>query len=65
MSLKHFHIVFITVTVLFFGLLAAWCLLYPALPQMYRIMGWVSAVFGVGMLVYGICFFRKMKTLTQ
>ena len=63
MSLKHFHIAFVTITVLFFAGLAAWCLLVTGLPEMYRIMGWISAVCAVGMFVYGILFLKKVRTL--
>lgn len=63
MSLKNFHIAFVTVTVLFFAGLAAWCLLIDGLPAMYRSMGWLSAASSLGMLVYGIRFFKKVKAI--
>lgn len=63
MSLKHFHIAFVSVCTFFFAVLGAWCLLVDALPDMYRIMGWLSLACGVGMLVYGIRFVRKTRTL--
>lgn len=65
MSLKHFHIAFVTVTVVFFGGLAAWGLLVDGLPQMMRVLGWVSLVCAAGMLVYGISFYKKMKSLAR
>ncbi|HQZ26543.1 MAG: hypothetical protein KBF76_04980 [Verrucomicrobiales bacterium] len=65
MSLKHFHIAFIAVTVLFFSGFAAWCLLVPDLPGMFVAMGWGSIACAVGMLIYGIRFFKKMATIRQ
>lgn len=63
MSLKHFHIAFVSVCTFFFAVLGAWCLLVDALPDMYRVMGWLSLSCGVGMVVYGIRFVRKTRTL--
>lgn len=63
MSLKHFHIAFIAVTVLFFSGFAAWCLLVPGLPKMYLVLGWGSIVCAVGMLIYGIRFFKKAASI--
>jgi len=65
MSLKNFHIAFVSITVLFFSGLAAWCLLVNGLPDLYRIMGWISVVCAVGMLVYGILFLKKTRNLIQ
>ena len=63
MSLKHFHIAFVTISTLFFWGFAAWCLLLVGLPEMFKVMGWISLVCGFGMLVYGIFFLRKVKLL--
>ena len=63
MSLKSFHITFITVSTLFFWGFAAWCLLLAGLPQMFVIMGWISVAFGFGMIYYGIRFLKKTKSL--
>lgn len=63
MSLKHFHIGFITISTLFFWGFAAWCLLMTGLPEMFEFMGWVSLACGFGMLVYGIRFLKKTKAL--
>lgn len=65
MSLKHFHIAFVAITVLFFGGLAAWCLLVDGLPRMIQMMGWISLVCGAVMLVYGVRFLKKMKHLVH
>jgi len=63
MSLKHFHIAFITVCTLFFAGLGAWCLLVEALPGMYRAMGWISLLCGAALLFYGVRFLKKTKSL--
>lgn len=65
MSLKHFHIAFITVTVFFFLGFAAWCLLIPGLPGMFQVMGWLSITFGIGMLAYGVSFLKKTRSIIQ
>ena len=63
MSLKHFHIAFITVSTLFFWGFAAWCMLVSRLPEMFLSMGWISLVCGFVMLTYGIKFMKKTKAL--
>jgi len=63
MSLKHFHIAFISITVLFAAGFAAWCLLVPGLPQMFQVMGWLSAAGAIFLLVYGIRFLKKINTV--
>lgn len=63
MSLKHFHIAFVTVCTLFFAGLAAWCLFVEALPASFRAMGWLSLLGAAAMLVYGVRFLRKTRTL--
>jgi len=63
MSLKFFHIGFITISVLSAWLFAAWCLLLPGLPKMFETMGWLSLFGGVGLLIYGIRFLKKSKKL--
>lgn len=61
MSLKNFHIAFITITVLSAWAFAAWCLLFPDLPFRFEVMGWGSLLGGIGLLVYGIRFLKKTK----
>lgn len=65
MSLKHFHIVFVTVCVLFCAGLGAWCLLAERLPGMFRTMGWLSLAGAVAMLVYGVCFYKKIRKIAE
>ena len=63
MSLKHFHIAFITVCTLFFAGLGAWCLLMDGLPPMFVVMGWLSLACGAAMLVYGVRFLKKVRRI--
>lgn len=63
MSLKFFHIAFITICLLSAWGFAAWCLLRRELPVMFDVMGWLSLVGGLLLLVYGIRFVRKSKNL--
>ena len=63
MSLKHFHIAFITFCLLFSLGFAAWCLLIPGQAPVLEYMGWFSLVGGVALLVYGIRFYTKIKNV--
>jgi len=63
MSLKHFHVAFISICTLFFAGLGAWCLLMDGLPPMFAMMGWLSLACGVAMLVYGVRFLKKVRRL--
>lgn len=63
MSLKHFHIAFIAITVLSAAGFAAWCLLVPGLPAMFQVMGWLSAAGAILLFVYGIRFLKKVKSV--
>ena len=63
MSLKLFHIAFITISSLSAAGFAAWCLLTPNLPGMFQIMGWLSVVGAIALVVYGIRFYKKAKSV--
>ena len=63
MSLKLFHILFILLSVLTalgFGL---WALLVNGLPGAFRVMGVLSLVGGLALLIYGIRFLKKAKSI--
>jgi len=63
-SLKSFHILFITMaSLLAFGF-GAWAL-SPQLAASYRALGVVSLVLGAGLIVYGVWFLRKIRTPEQ
>jgi hypothetical protein len=64
MSLKGFHIVFVTVSTLLFVFLALWAFVFmresSALTTVLGIIGIVGAL---GMPVYGVLFYRKATKL--
>ncbi len=60
MSLKSFHIVFVTVCTLLCLFLALWSfVLSPESSAMFTALGIVGAIGAVVMPVYGVCFYRK------
>ena len=65
MSLRIFHIVFVTVSSLMSFVFGGWCWRYAAANQSggYRLLG--AAAFGVGvaLIVYGFWFWKKIKTI--
>ena len=63
MSLKAFHIFFITISVLLCFGFGAWCLEseYAKGQPAYAITGYVSFALGVALVVYEILFLRKFK----
>ena len=65
MTLKGFHIVFISVSTLLALGVGAWCLWVNSVEgaPVFRV-GAIGA-FGaaVVLMIYGVCFFRKMKRL--
>ena len=64
MSLRAFHIIFVTVSTLLFVFLAVWALAYaPDKSSIIRTLGIASAVAAVGMPVYGVYFYRKVRKI--
>ena len=65
MSLKGFHIVFITVSTLLALGVGAWCLWIDSAhgAPVFRIGAICSFVAGAALIAYGIWFYRKMKRL--
>ena len=63
MSLKAFHIFFITVSVLLCLGFGVWCLdsNYAHGQTLYIITGIASFVFGAALVVYEVIFLRKFK----
>jgi hypothetical protein len=63
MSLKAFHIFFITLSVLLCLGFGAWCLGsdYAQGRPAYAVAGYVSFALGVVLVVYEIVFLRKFK----
>ncbi len=64
MTLKAFHVVFITASVLLAFFFAAWCLGSSPPPGLGRtVAGAVSAAAGLGLAAYETWFLRAMKGL--
>jgi multidrug transporter EmrE-like cation transporter len=60
MSLKSFHIVFVSICTLLFLFLALWSFaLAPEKSAVITALGVIGAVGAVLMPVYGVCFYRK------
>ncbi|MBI4397752.1 MAG: hypothetical protein HY586_01330 [Candidatus Omnitrophica bacterium] len=65
MSLKVFHIIFITSSIILdfaFGVLTFQNYIANSNPA-YLIMGFLSLVFGAALMIYGIWFLRELKKL--
>lgn len=63
MSLKLFHILFILIsglTTLLFGL---WAVLVNGLPDGFKLMGWISLSGTFLLVIYGIRFLKKSKSI--
>lgn len=64
MSLRAFHIVFVTVSTLLFVFLAVWSLAIARNPTgIITTLGVVSAVCALVMPVYGVFFYRKVRNI--
>ncbi len=64
MSLKSFHIVFVTVSTLLFVFLAVWALGFATeRTGVITTLGVVGVLGALGMPVYGVYFYRKIKKL--
>jgi uncharacterized membrane protein len=67
MSLKHFHILFISVSVILAVGFGAWSVhLHTQEPgTAWLVMGVLSLVIGVALVVYGVWFLQKIKRLSE
>ena len=64
MSLKGFHIVFVTVSTLLCVFLALWAfVLAPEQSGMFTALGVVGATGALLIPVYGVCFYRKITRI--
>ena len=64
MSLKAFHIVFVTVSTLLFVFLTVWAFAFAKdRTGMITGLGVVSALCSVVMPVYGVYFYRKVRNI--
>lgn len=64
MSLKGFHIVFVTVTTLLFMFLALWAFWYVEETSVTtKTLGVIGIVFATVMPIYGVCFYKKASRI--
>lgn len=64
MSLRAFHIVFVTVSTLLFAFLALWAfVLAPEPSAVTTALGVIGILGTLGMPVYGVCFYRKARNI--
>ena len=64
MSLRAFHIVFVTVSTLLFAFLALWAFVLAAdRTAMVTALGIVSVAGLLGMPVYGVYFYKKVRNI--
>jgi multidrug transporter EmrE-like cation transporter len=64
MSLKGFHIVFVTVTTLLCAFLALWAfVLAPETSTMSTVLGLIGAAGSLMMPTYGVYFYRKITRI--
>ncbi|MBJ7283648.1 MAG: hypothetical protein JHD00_00990 [Akkermansiaceae bacterium] len=64
MSLKGFHLVFVTLSTLMCMFLAVWSyMLAPEPSTMATILGVVGVVGTILMPIYGVCFYRKISRI--
>lgn len=62
MSLKFLHILFIAASTILCAGFGMWSLLSPGGAEpLIRVLGILSFVCAAGLLVYGICFLRKLR----
>ncbi len=64
MSLKSFHLVFVTVSTLLFAFLTLWAfLLSPERSTMVSALGYTGISGIILMLAYGVYFYRKARQI--
>ena len=64
MSLKSFHLVFVTVSTLLFAFLALWSFaLSPEKSPVFTALGYTGVAGVILMLAYGVFFYRKARRI--
>lgn len=64
MSLKGFHIVFVTVSTLLFAFLVLWAfVIMKETSTLTHVLGTIGAVGVIGMPIYGVAFYRKASKI--
>lgn len=67
MSIRGFHIVFVTLSTLLCLFLALWAFLWPGLEggTLVTSLGVVGIIGFIGLPVYGVYFYRKVRKIPQ
>jgi len=67
MSLRAFHLVFVTLATLFCVFLALWAFWWPGVERgtAVKLFGACGVLGAVVLPVYGVCFYRKLKNLPR
>jgi hypothetical protein len=64
MSLKTFHIIFVTISTLLCLFLALFAFVFtPEVSSAFRVLGVVGIVGAIVMPIYGVCFYRKAASI--
>ena len=63
MSLKYFHILFIVISVMTMVGFGLWALFVTGLPAGFQVMGGISLLGGVALVIYGVRFLKKAKSI--
>ncbi len=64
MSLKAFHVIFISLSILLCWGFGAWCIAAQD-ARGYLALGWGSILLGFGLIGYEIKFLRKLKSVSM
>lgn len=61
MSLKYFHIVFISASIILLSIFSLWCYQYANFSNTfaYKIASIISLLSGISLIIYEIIFIRK------
>jgi multidrug transporter EmrE-like cation transporter len=64
MSLRTFHIVFVTIATLLFAFLALWAFrISTDRSDLVTTIGVLGCIGTLGMPVYGVCFYKKIRKI--
>ncbi len=63
MSLRAFHIVFVTISTLLCVFMAVWAFQFAESVVAARILGTVGILGAIGLPVYGVSFYRKASKI--
>lgn len=63
MSLRAFHIVFVTLSTLLCVFMVVWALRIAESPMAAAILGIIGALGTISLPIYGVCFYRKASKI--